>query len=104
MLGAVTDDSDSFYCWTEENLETRHGIWLLGALQEEFGEELVVFLGRTGYSTRELSGSTSVVSVRGESLAVWYFPPKLSDSIPWKGAGIASRNGSNTGSYLIFQR
>ena len=47
VLGAVTDDGDSFYCWTEENLTSQQGIWLLGALQERFGEELVVFLDRS---------------------------------------------------------
>lgn len=55
MLGAVTDDGDSFYCWTEETLETRHGILLLEALTKEFGEDLVVFLDRAGYFyTRDL--------------------------------------------------
>ena len=49
MLGAVTDDGDSFYCWTEENLTRKHGIRLLDALTKRFGEELVVFLDRAGY-------------------------------------------------------
>ena len=49
MLGAVTDGGDSFYCWTEDNLTSREGIWLLGALKERFGEELVVFLDRARY-------------------------------------------------------
>jgi hypothetical protein len=49
VLGAVTDTGESFYCWTEENLTRYHGIRLLEALQEEFGEELVVFLDRAGY-------------------------------------------------------
>ena len=44
MLGAVTDDGDSFYCWTEENLTRFHGIRLLEALKDKFGKELVVFL------------------------------------------------------------
>ena len=54
-LGAVTDDGESFYCWTEDSLKTQHGLWLLKALQEEFGEELVVFLDRASYFyTRDL--------------------------------------------------
>jgi hypothetical protein len=98
VLGAVTDNGDSFYCWTEENLETRHGIWLLGALEEEFGEELVVFLDRAGYFyTRDLwehvsgkratetVGDSSVACVCGESLDVWYFPPKLPELNPLEG-------------------
>ena len=46
MLGAVTDDGNSFYCWTEESLTADHGIQLLEALVEEFGEDLVAFLDR----------------------------------------------------------
>lgn len=90
MLGAVTDEGDSFYCWTEENLTRKHGIRLLEALVEEFGEDLVVFLDRAGYfyandvwehvsGERDLEtvGESSVACVRGEQLEVWYFPPKL---------------------------
>jgi hypothetical protein len=44
VLGAVTDEGDSFYCWTDENLTRFHGIRLLEALKERFGDELVVFL------------------------------------------------------------
>ena len=49
VLGAVTDDGDSFYCWTEESLTADHGVQLLEALVEEFGEDLVVFLDRARY-------------------------------------------------------
>jgi hypothetical protein len=49
VLCAVTDDVDSFYCWTEENLTRFYGIRLLEALKNNFGEELVVFLDRAGY-------------------------------------------------------
>ena len=49
VLGAVTDDGDSFYCWTEESLTADHGIQLLEALVAEFGEDLVVFLDRARY-------------------------------------------------------
>jgi hypothetical protein len=55
VLGAVTDDGDSFYCWTEENLTRFHGTRLLEALKERFGDELVVFLDRAGsFLTRGL--------------------------------------------------
>lgn len=55
VLGAVTDDGDSFCCWTEDNLETQHRIWLMEALKDRFGEEVVVFLDRAGYFyTRDL--------------------------------------------------
>ncbi|MFC7058037.1 transposase [Halovenus salina] len=90
VLGAVTDDGDSFYCWTDENLTRFHGIRLLEALQERFGDELVVFLDRAGYfwardlwehvsGTRatETVGDSSVACVRGDDLEVWYFPSKL---------------------------
>ena len=90
VLGAVTGDSDSFYCWTEENLTRRHGIWFVDALRDEFGEEIVVFLDRAGYfyardlwefvgGERETGtvGDCSVSCVREENLEVWYFPSKL---------------------------
>ena len=90
VLGAVTDDGDSFFCWTDENLTRFHGIRLLEALKERFGDELVVFLDRAGYfwaqdlweyvsGTRatETVGDSSVACVRGDDLEVWYFPSKL---------------------------
>ena len=40
VLGTVTDGSDSFYYWTEENLTRHHRIGLLEALTERFGEDL----------------------------------------------------------------
>ena len=90
VLGAVTDDGDSFYCWTEDNLTRFHGIRLLEALTDKFGEELVVFLDRAGYfyardlwehvsgeRETETVGDSSVSCVRGDDLEVWYFPSKL---------------------------
>ncbi len=58
VLGAVTDDGDSFYCWTEENLTRHHEIRLLEALTNKFGEELVVFCTERATFTRRISGST----------------------------------------------
>jgi hypothetical protein len=79
VLGAVTDDGDSFYCWTEENLTRFHGFRLLEALKDKFGEELVVFLDRAGYfyardlwehvsgaRETETVGDSSVSCVRGD--------------------------------------
>ena len=90
VLGAVTDDGDSFYCWTEENLTRKHGIRFVDALRDEFGEEIAVFLDRAGYfyardlwefvsGERETGtvGDSSVSCVRGDNLEVWYFPSKL---------------------------
>jgi len=90
ILGAVTNKGRSFYCWTEENLTRHHGIRFLKALREEFGDNLVIFLDRAGYffahdvrefisdSTElERIGETAINCVRGESLELWYFPPKL---------------------------
>lgn len=90
VLGAISHTGESFYCWTEENLTRRHGIQFLRALLERFGENLVVFLDRAGYffakDVREfVSGSTdtetiddtSILCVHGDSLDLWYFPPKL---------------------------
>jgi hypothetical protein len=98
VLGAVTDDGDSFYCWSEASLTRHHGIRLLEALQEAFGEELVVFLDRAGYfyardvweyvsGKRETGtvGDSSVSCVVGDDLAVWYFPPKLPELNPVEG-------------------
>lgn len=90
VLGAVTNEGESFYCWTEENLTRHHGIHFLKALLDEFGENLVVFLDRAGYffandvrefvsdSTElETVDETAINCVRGESLELWYFPSKL---------------------------
>jgi hypothetical protein len=90
VLGAVTDDGDSFYCWTEDNLKTQHGLWLVDVLKNRFGEEVVIFLDRASYfDTRDLwehvsgeratetVGDSSVECVRGEATDVRYFPPKL---------------------------
>ena len=98
VLGAVTDDGESFYCWTEENLNRFHGIRLLEALTDEFGEELVVFLDRAGYfyakdlwehvsGERETDtvGDSSVSCVQGDGLEVWYFPSKLPELNPVEG-------------------
>ena len=98
VLGAVTDDGDSFYCWTEESLTADHGIQLLEALVEEFGEDLVVFLDRARYfyakdlweyvsgkRETETVGDSSVSCVRGETLDVWYFPPKSPELNPMEG-------------------
>jgi hypothetical protein len=98
LLDAVTDNGDSFYCWTEDNLETQHGIWLVEALKDKFGEELVVFLDRAGYFyTRDLwehvsseratdaVGYSSVACVRGEDTEVWYFSSKLPELNPVEG-------------------
>ena len=95
MLGAVTDDGDSFYCWTEENLTRKHGIRLLDALTERFNEELVVFLDRAGYCYardvwEHMSGKretetvhdSSISCVRGDKLEAWYFPSKLPELNP----------------------
>jgi transposase len=98
VLGAVTDDGDSFYFWTEENLTRFHGIRLLKALKERFGDELVVFLDRAGYfyardlweyvsgeRATETVGDSSVACVQGEGLEVWYFPSKLPELNPVEG-------------------
>ena len=77
VLGAVTDDGDSFYCWTEDNLTSREGSWLLGALEERFGEELVVFLDRAGYFYNRdfweyVSGERATETVGDSSVACVY--------------------------------
>lgn len=82
----------------KKNPSTKHGIWLLKALQAEFGQDLVVFLDRAGYFyTRDLwgyvsgerstetVGDTSLECVKGEHLEVWYFPPKLPELNPVEG-------------------
>ena len=82
VLGAVTDDGDSFYCWTEDNLKTQHGIWLLEALKDRFGDDLVVFLDRASYFyTRDLwehvsvdAGDRTVSDSFGRTLAADVFP------------------------------
>jgi len=58
-LGAVTDDGESFYCWTEDSLKTQHGLWLLKAPQEVFGED-------TGSPTRRGSYRFSQPRVRAD--------------------------------------
>jgi len=98
VLGAVTDDGESFYCWTEENLNAAHGIRLLKALKERFGEELVVFLDRARYfyakdvwefvsdkRETETVEDSSVTCVQGSDLDIWYFPSKLPELNPVEG-------------------
>ena len=88
--GNVLRVGDSFYCWTEEKLTRFHGIRLLEALKNKFGEELAVFLDRAGYfyardlwkhvsgeRETEAVGDSSVSCVRGDDPKVWYFPSKL---------------------------
>ena len=95
VLGAVTHDGRSYYCWTEENLTADHGIRLLAGLEAEFGEKLIVLIDRAGYFyARDLwefvSGErrtesideTSVERVRNETLQAWYFPPRLPELNP----------------------
>ncbi|MEF8839177.1 MAG: transposase [Haloarculaceae archaeon] len=90
VLRAVTDDGDSFFCWTEEHLTRFHGIRLIEALSDKFGEELVIFRDRAGYfyardlwehvsgeRETETVGDSSVPCVPGDDLEVWYFPSKL---------------------------
>lgn len=104
ILRAVTHEGESFEVWTEENLTADHGVRLLDALVDRFGEELVVFLDRASYfyatdvwgfvsdtEETEFVGDTSVERVRGEKLTVWYFPPRLPELNPvehcWKQVG-----------------
>ena len=49
VLGAVTHDGRSYYCWTEENLTADHGIRFLAGLEAEFGGNLGVLIARAGY-------------------------------------------------------
>lgn len=85
VLEAVTYDGRSFYCWTQENLTADHGVRLLGALEAEFGENLVVLTDRAGYfyaktlwkfisdeETTEFIGDTSVERVRNDTFEAWY--------------------------------
>ena len=98
VLGALTHEGESFYCWTEDNLSRFHGIQFLKALLDEFGDNLVVFLDRAGYfyardvwefvsGTRETTtiDDTSITCVDGEKLDLWYFPPKLPELNPVEG-------------------
>lgn len=95
VLGAVTENGDSFYCWTEEYLTAEHGIRFLDALTDEFGEELVVMLDRGSYfyakdlwefvsdeRSTECVEDTSVERVCGSPLQVWYLPPRLPELNP----------------------
>lgn len=94
-LGAVTHGGESLYLSTEEYLSAEHGIALLEALVEEFGERLIVFLDRAPYfyakdlweyvadeRSVEYPDDTAVACVRGEILQVWYFPPRLPELDP----------------------
>ena len=94
-LGAVTHDGESLYLSTEECLTAEHGIELLRALVEEFGEKLIVFLDRARYfyakdlwefvsgeRSVEYIDDTSIACVRSDTLQVWYFPPRLPELNP----------------------
>jgi hypothetical protein len=90
VLGAITHEGESVYCWTEENLTAAHGVRLLGALQAQFGEEIVVCLDQASYfsakdlwnhvsdeKSTETIEATWVERVAGTDLQVWYFPLRL---------------------------
>lgn len=98
VLGAVTEDGESFHCWTEETLTADHGARFLDALTDEFGEDIVVMLDRASYfyakniwnfvsgtEETEYIDDTSVERVCGESLQVWYFPSRLPELNPTEG-------------------
>jgi hypothetical protein len=89
VLGAVTHEGESFYCWTEENLTADHGVRLLGALETRFGEDLIVRLDQATYiyandlwksvsgeERTQCMGETSIERVRNDTLQGWYFPPR----------------------------
>lgn len=95
VLRAVTHEGDSFELWTQENLTADHGLRFLQALVREFSEELVVMWDRASYfyakdiwefvsgnRETEYVDDTSVERVRGSSLEVWYFPPRLPELNP----------------------
>lgn len=98
VLGAVSNENDSFYTWSEERLTAAHGISLLRALQDEFGENIVVLLDRAPYfyardlwefvsddRATEFIDDTGVERVVGESLQVWYFPSHAPELNPVEG-------------------
>jgi transposase len=49
MLGAVTDDGDSFVCLTPDRFNSVVALHFLRALQHEFGEKLVILLDNAPY-------------------------------------------------------
>lgn len=98
VLGSISHNQDSFYWWTEDTLTADHGIALLRALRDEFGENLVVLLDRAPYfyakdlwefvsgdRSTEYVEDTGVERVVGESLEVWYFPPHAPELNPVEG-------------------
>ena len=95
VLGAVSNERDSFYYWSEETLTAEHGIAILRSLVDEYGENIVVLLDRAPYfyakdvwefvsgeRSTEFIGDTSVERVVGDSLEVWYFPPHAPELNP----------------------
>jgi hypothetical protein len=44
VLGAISNEGDSFYTWSEETLTTNHSLRLLRAIKDEFGEKVIVLL------------------------------------------------------------
>jgi hypothetical protein len=98
ILGAISHKGESFYTWSEETLTAAHGIQLLQAIQEEFGEKVIVLLDRAPYfyakdlwefvggdRVTETIGDTAVERVIGETLCVWYFPPHAPQLNPVEG-------------------
>jgi hypothetical protein len=88
ILGAISHEGESFCTWSEETLTAPHGIRLLQAIHEEFGEKVIVLLDQAPYfyaknlwefvggdRATETNGETSIERVIGETLCVWYFRP-----------------------------
>jgi len=87
VLGAVSNEFESFYTWSEETLTADHGVRLLRAIAEELGEKVIVLLDRalyfyakdlwefvSGDRETECIDDTAVERVVGETLQIWYFP------------------------------
>lgn len=98
VLGAISNENDSFYTWSEERLTAAHGISLLRALQDEFGDKILVLLDQASYfyakdlwefvsgdRATEFVDDTAVERVAGESLQVWYFPSRAPELNPVEG-------------------
>jgi hypothetical protein len=98
VLGAISHTGESFYTWSEETLTADHGLRLLRAITDEFGEKVIVLLDQAPYfyakdlwefvggdRTTESIEDTGVEGVVGEELQIWYFPSHAPELNPVEG-------------------
>lgn len=81
ILGAVTEDSDCFFCRTQEYLNRFHAINFLRALEKEFQKKIAVLCDQASYFT----ANDVQEFVENRAIELIYLPPKSPELNPMEG-------------------